>query len=90
MIASTHTTSGQRRSDEGCERERVTANRTLGRARNGRSRSGSRIAEPDHRELRRGERDEDSERVEAGEKRGIAAGGDLGEDDQPDRERRRR
>ena len=41
-------------------------------------------AEPHHGQLRRRERDEDAERVEAGEERRVTVGDELGEDDQAD------
>ena len=61
---------------------------TFGQARYGRSRSGSRIRRPDDGELGGGEGDEDAERVEAREEGRVAAGRELRQQDEPDRERR--
>jgi hypothetical protein len=45
-------------------------------------------AQPDHGELSRGERDEDAERVDAGEERGIPVRAELGHENERDREQR--
>ena len=58
---------------------------TFGRARNGRCELGLAHAQPDDGELRRRERDQHAEGVEAREERRIATGSDLGEHDEPDR-----